>query len=126
VITDCIIFGSVRAAIPLADLASWNSITYGPFCASTTTTSTTESPFPIGYYYQTYKYLCNNPFGPCSIVDTGIVAYSSVALIPGNYYNSSGDGFVYLPNIQLDNPQAYDINLSLAPSFSDCVDACNI
>jgi hypothetical protein len=43
VITDCILFGSVRAAVPLAQLASWNSIAYGPFCASTTTTSTTTS-----------------------------------------------------------------------------------
>ena len=127
VITDCILFGSVRAAVPLAQLASWNSITYGPFCASTTTTSTTtESPFPIGYYYVIDKYACGGPLGPCSLNQAGLVAYSSVSLTPGNYYNSSGDGFVYLVNIELDNPQAYDINLSLAPGGSDCVSVCNI
>jgi hypothetical protein len=91
-----------------------------------TTTTTTTTTFPVGYYYSIDKYQCSPPLGPCSLNDAGLVAYSSSPLTTGNYYNASGDGFVYLVNIELDNPEAYDINLSLAPSNIDCVDACNI
>jgi hypothetical protein len=93
---------------------------------TTTSTTTTTTTFPVGYYYEVEKLECTPPLGPCFTVQAGVVAFSTSPLTTGNYYNPSGDGFVYLVNIELDNPEAYDINLSLAPSNVDCVDACNI
>jgi hypothetical protein len=93
---------------------------------TTTTTTTTTAPLPEGNYYNVYKYLCSPPLGPCSLDETGLVGYSSDSKTPGWYYNPFGDGYVYLINILLDVPEAYDVDLSSAPGDADCVDACNI
>jgi hypothetical protein len=45
-ITDCILFGSIRAAVPLANLANWNNVVWGPSCNGGTTTSTTTTLAP--------------------------------------------------------------------------------
>jgi hypothetical protein len=44
-ITQCIQFNTIRAAVPLADLANWNNVVWGTACTTTTsTTSTTTTP----------------------------------------------------------------------------------
>ena len=42
-ITQCIQYNSIRAAIPLAELADWDNVVWGSACTTTTTTSTTST-----------------------------------------------------------------------------------
>jgi hypothetical protein len=60
-ITQCIQYDSIRAAIPLAELADWDNVVWGTPCSITTTTTTA---------------------GPC--VDCGINQFGSYA--PADYY----------------------------------------
>jgi hypothetical protein len=60
-ITQCILYNSIRDAIPLADLADWDNVVWGTPCSTVTTTTTA---------------------GPC--VDCGINQFGNYA--PADYY----------------------------------------
>jgi len=47
-ITQCIQYNSIRAAIPLAELADWDNVVWGSACTTTTTTTTTTSTTTSG------------------------------------------------------------------------------
>jgi hypothetical protein len=69
-ITQCIQYDSIRAAIPLAELADWDNVVWGSPCSITTTT-TTEAPcvdcginqfgsyVPADYYVYPTASICN-------------------------------------------------------------------
>ena len=95
--------------------------------APTTSAPTTPTPTSAGYYYyNVYKYQCNLPLGPCTLVDTGLVVRSNNVLITtGYYYNPFGDGFAYLPTNEITPaPGSYDLNFVDAPGDMDCIAAC--
>jgi hypothetical protein len=46
-ITQCILYNSIRAAIPLAELADWDNVVWGTSCTTGTTTTTTTTAGPI-------------------------------------------------------------------------------
>jgi hypothetical protein len=127
-ITDCLQCATIRDGIPFADLATFTVTNCGTSCSATP--SPTPTPTTTGgdfYYYSIWKYNCNEPSGPCSLFQTGLVARSDTPLNNGWYYNSSGDGYVYQVQTEITPaPLTYDINLSLAPGNSDCTLACSI
>ncbi len=95
------------------------------------TTPTPTAPPPVGptyYYYNVSKYQCNFPSGPCTLVETGLVARSNNVLVTtGYYYNPFGDGFAYLPTNEITPaPITYDLNFVDAPGDMDCVAAYSI
>lgn len=92
------------------------------------TTQPTSPPTTPFYYYNVYKYQCNLPSGPCTLVETGLVVRSNNVLVTtGYYYNPFGDGFAYLPiNEITPAPGSYDLNFVDAPGDMDCVAACSI
>lgn len=94
--------------------------------APTTPTPTAPPPVTPYYYYNVYKYQCNLPSGPCSLVATGLVVRSNNVLVTtGYYYNPFGDGFAYLPvNEITPAPGSYDLNFVDAPGDMNCLAAC--
>jgi hypothetical protein len=83
------------------------------------------APYPSGYYYnvQQIAFNCGGGIGTCTgTIGGNLIGYSTVALVVGNFYNSSGDVYVITGTT---TPQSYDINITTwaGYDYDNCSDA---
>jgi hypothetical protein len=93
--------------------------------SSTTSTTSTTTTLVLGYYYnlQQIQFNCSGGIGHCTgIIGGNLIGYSTVVLVVGDFYNSSGDVYVITGTT---TPQTYDKDISswYLSNYPDCGDA---
>jgi hypothetical protein len=79
-------------------------------------TTTTTNP---GYYYNVTRYACNT----CTLLDVGLIGFSSTPLI-NNYYYNNGDGLGVYYIFSSTSIGTIDVNLNLSYGNATCNTAC--
>ena len=85
-------------------------------CPATTTTTTNP-----GYYYNVTRYACNT----CTLLNVGLIGFSSTPLI-NNYYYNNGDGLGVYYVVSSTSIGTIDVNLNLSYGNATCNTACII
>ena len=81
-------------------------------------TTTTTNP---GYYYNVTRYACNT----CTLLNVGLIGFSSTPLI-NNYYYNNGDGLGVYYVVSSTSIGTIDVNLNLSYGNATCNTACII
>ena len=81
-------------------------------------TTTTTNP---GYYYNVTRYACNT----CTLLNVGLIGFSSTPLI-NNYYYNNGDGLGVYYVVSSTSIGTIDVNLNLSYGNATCTLACVI
>jgi len=81
-------------------------------------TTTTTNP---GYYYNVTRYACNT----CTLLDVGLIGFSSTPLI-NNYYYNNGDGLGVYYIVSSTSIGTINVNLNLSYGNATCNLACAI
>ena len=79
-------------------------------------TTTTTNP---GYYYNVTRYACNT----CTLLNVGLIGFSSTPLI-NNYYYNNGDGLGVYYVVSSTSIGTIDVNLNLSYGNATCNTAC--
>ena len=79
-------------------------------------TTTTTNP---GYYYNVTRYSC----APCTLLNVGLIGFSSTPLI-NNYYYNNGDGLGVYYVVSSTSIGTIDVNLNLSYGNATCTLAC--
>jgi hypothetical protein len=89
-ITQCIQSNTIRAAVPLADLADWNNVVWGTACTTTTsTTSTTTTPPTTALF--NWNFIEELGTGEMVLYINGDVVENRFITSNGTYNVSEGD-----------------------------------
>jgi hypothetical protein len=95
-ITQCIKYNSIRDAIPLADLATWNNVVWGSACTTTTTTtSTTTTAAPSATLAWSYSET-GGANGEMRIYVNGSVVETRTNTSSGNYTGLVAGDTIYV------------------------------
>jgi hypothetical protein len=82
-------------------------------------TTTTTNP---GYYYNVTRYACDNN---CTLLNSGLLGFSSTPLI-NNYYYNNGDGLGVYYIVSSTSIGTINVNLNLSYGNATCNLACAI